>query len=96
MWHGANWTYILWGFLNGCYFIPIILKGSMNKNKELIKGKIFPILKELANMLRTFTLVMITFILFRTETIGQAYYFFKGSFSLTLFSKPIATIVFSA
>jgi D-alanyl-lipoteichoic acid acyltransferase DltB (MBOAT superfamily) len=92
MWHGANWTYILWGFLNGCYFIPIILKGSMNKNKELIKGKIFPILKELANMLRTFTLVMITFILFRTETIGQAYYFFKGFFSLTLFSKPIATI----
>ena len=26
IWHGANWTYILFGFLHGSYFIPLILK----------------------------------------------------------------------
>ena len=31
-WHGANWTFIFWGFLNALYFIPLIL----SKKTEVI------------------------------------------------------------
>ena len=33
-WHGANWTFIFWGFLNALYFIPLIL--SKKKKTEVI------------------------------------------------------------
>ena len=88
IWHGANWTYVLFGFLHGCFFIPLILKGTMNKKKKLANGKFFPSFKELINVLLTFTLVMISFIIFRANTIGQAFNYFSNMVSLSLFQYP--------
>ena len=53
IWHGPNWTYVLFGFLHGCYFIPLILRGTMNKKNKIAKGKLFPSFRELINMLAT-------------------------------------------
>ena len=88
IWHGANWTYVLFGFLHGCYFIPLILKGTMNKKKKIAKGKLIPSFAELKNMVLTFTLVMLTFIVFRASTIGQAFQYISGIASLSLFAVP--------
>jgi len=50
-WHGANWTFIAWGFLNAVYFLPLLFTGENRKNLNTIaEGKIFPTLKETANM----------------------------------------------
>jgi alginate O-acetyltransferase complex protein AlgI len=87
IWHGANWTYVLFGFLHGCYFIPLILKGTMNKKKKIAKGKLFPSFAELFNVVRTFLLVMLTFIVFRAANVSQAFDYFTR-----LFSKSIVTI----
>jgi D-alanyl-lipoteichoic acid acyltransferase DltB (MBOAT superfamily) len=88
IWHGANWTYVLFGFLHGCYFIPLILNGTMNKKKKIAKGKWLPSLTEFKNMVLTFTLVMLTFIVFRADTIQQAFHYVSGIASLSLFATP--------
>ena len=50
-WHGANWTFIIWGALNAIYFLPLLL---LNKNRQYLEivahGKYVPTLKEFFNM----------------------------------------------
>lgn len=87
IWHGANWTFVLWGLLYGCYFIPLILKGKMNKKKEIPMSRA-PTFKELANIVGTFLLVMFTFVIFRSDSIGQAFGFYQRLFSVSIFSVP--------
>jgi D-alanyl-lipoteichoic acid acyltransferase DltB (MBOAT superfamily) len=88
LWHGANWTFVAWGFLHGCYFIPLILSGTMNKKKKIAKDKLLPSPREALNILMTFSLVMFTFILFRSDSIRQAFEYFARIFSLRLFHIP--------
>ena len=88
IWHGANWTYILFGFLHGLYFIPLILKGKMNKKIKTDKSTLFPTLKEFLNMLSNFILVMFTFIIFRANNIEHAWNFFINIFSKSIFTFP--------
>ena len=88
IWHGANWTYVLFGFLHGIYFIPLIIKGTLNKKKKIGKDKLLPSFKEFVNIIGTFTLVMFTMVIFRSETIGKAFDFYLNLFSKSLFSKP--------
>jgi alginate O-acetyltransferase complex protein AlgI len=88
IWHGANWTYVLFGFLHGCYFIPLIISGTMNKKKKIVPNKLFPSLSEFINILATFMLVMLTFIIFKSATISEAYHIFSHLFSLSIFSNP--------
>ena len=88
LWHGPAWTYVIFGFLHGCYYIPLILKGTINKKKKIAKNKILPSLQEFINALMTFTLVMLTFVIFRADTITQAFRYYAGIFSLSLFTIP--------
>ncbi|NNT71481.1 MBOAT family protein [Flavobacterium sp. IMCC34852] len=85
IWHGANWTYILFGFLHGIYYIPLILKGTMNKKKRLTQTG----LKELFNMVKTFTLVMLTFVIFKATSITEAFDFYRHLGSKSLLQLPI-------
>lgn len=88
-WHGANWTYVLFGFMHGFCFLPLILRSKLNKRGKAEGNKLFPKFSELINMSATFTFVMLTFIIFRSETIGHAYYYYRGLYSISLFSPPI-------
>ena len=46
-WHGANWTFIAWGFINACYFLPLLLlKQNRNNTDTVAQGKILPTIKE--------------------------------------------------
>jgi alginate O-acetyltransferase complex protein AlgI len=88
IWHGANWTYVLFGFLHGCYFIPLILKGTMNKKKKFDKERLLPTFIEFKNIVLTFTLVLFTFVIFRADSVRQAYQYLRGIFSASLISAP--------
>ena len=88
IWHGANWTYVLYGFLHGCYFIPLILNGTMNKKKKKTNVKMLPTIKEILNMSGTFSIVMFTLIVFRADNINQALSHFSRIFSLSIFKVP--------
>jgi alginate O-acetyltransferase complex protein AlgI len=88
LWHGANWTYVLFGFLHGCYFIPIILKGRLYKRKKIEKKRLIPSVRELANMTGTFLLVALTLVIFRAETISAAFSYLRGLVSISIFAAP--------
>lgn len=93
IWHGANWTYLVFGLLNGFYYIPLIIKGNFNKKKKITKGKLFPSFREALNMLATFFLVMLTFVFFKAETITQAFAYLTGIFSKSIIKMPDINLV---
>ncbi len=42
-WHGANWTFIVWGMMNALFFLPLLLAGRNRKNLEIVaKEKFLP------------------------------------------------------
>ncbi len=88
MWHGANWTYVVFGLIHGCFFIPLVIRGVLNKKSKLAKGKLLPSFREALNMMGTFLLLTLTIFLFRAESISQAYDYYKTLFSASLFSLP--------
>lgn len=92
LWHGANWTFILYGFLHGCYFIPLILRGTLNKKKSIANENQGLRFRKFTNRLGTFTLVMLTAILFRSKNVTQAFQYYDTIFSKSLFSTPVLPI----
>lgn len=89
LWHGANWTFVVWGAYHAVLFLPLILLGKNRKfTNEVAEGRVLPSLKECGQMIFTFLLVALGWIIFRSESIGQAWGFFCGIFSSTLLSMP--------
>ena len=88
-WHGANWTYIVWAFLNILYFLPFILRKKKRTRSEIVAfGKVIPSLREVLQILGTFSLNVFAYIFFRSETVGQAFSSVRTIFSESLFSLP--------
>jgi len=88
IWHGANWTFVLFGFLHGCYFIPLVLNGSMTSRKKNVNNGLIPSLTEFIDMAVTFTLVTVTFIIFKMNTVSDAFDCISIILSKSLFSLP--------
>ena len=87
LWHGANWTFILWGIYHALLFMPLLL---LNKNRRYTKnviaeGKLLPSFKEAVQMFSTFFLVLIGWIIFRSNDIGEASDYLARLFSPSLF-----------
>lgn len=81
-WHGANWTFIIWGILNALYFIPLFLINKNRNNLDIVsKGKIFPSFYELISMTTTFFLVIMGWIFFRADSVSIAIHYIKKLFS---------------
>ena len=58
-WHGANWTFIIWGALNAIYFLPLLLSNNNRNNIDTVaQGKQLPSFKEFFSMLITFGLTV--------------------------------------
>lgn len=88
-WHGANWTFVVWGAYHALLFLPLILMGRNRRYRDTVaEGRWLPSLKEAGQMLLTFLLVVIGWIIFRAESIGQAWDFICGICSSSLLSMP--------
>ena len=88
-WHGANWTFIIWGLLNALYIMPSILfKTNRNNLDTVSKGKYLPTLKEFISMTITFSLTVFAWIFFRSDSLKEAYRIISKIFSKSLFIKP--------
>lgn len=78
LWHGANWTFIFWGFLHGLYFLPMTLA---RRHKRYIgtaaEGRILPSLRETGAIMITFSLVLFAWIFFRSESLAHAVGYIK-------------------
>ncbi|MDP9958425.1 D-alanyl-lipoteichoic acid acyltransferase DltB (MBOAT superfamily) [Chryseobacterium lathyri] len=88
-WHGANWTFIVWGGLNALFFLPLMLSDKNRSYMEIVaKGKLFPTFREFASILMTFALTCFAWIFFRSESISMAVDYIGKIFSKSLFSFP--------
>ena len=81
-WHGANWTFVLWGAYHALLFLPLILTGRNRKYMDA------PTWRDLPKMLITFALVVFGWILFRAESISGAWHYICRMCSVSLFSMP--------
>ena len=96
-WHGANWTFIIWGALNAIYFLPLLLMGKNRQNIEVVaKGKVLPTITEFIKMLTTFLLTLIAWIFFRAETVTIAFQYLKsmveGLVSISSLKKSLSVL----
>lgn len=88
-WHGANWTFIVWGALNAIYFLPLLLLNKNRANTDTVaQGRYLPTAKEFFNMSVTFGLTVFAWIFFRAENIDHAIRYVSEIFSTSLFKIP--------
>jgi D-alanyl-lipoteichoic acid acyltransferase DltB (MBOAT superfamily) len=106
LWHGANWTFVFWGFLNALFFIPtIILTTDSKKSIETIVQSHQTNVKMFLSMILTFSITCIGWIFFRSVTITDAFGYLQrivdfDSFSVQYLSierysvEPLILIIF--
>ncbi len=88
-WHGANWTFIIWGAINALLFLPIMLLNKNRVNTSVVaKGKILPNVKEILMIGFTFLMTVIAWIFFRADNVNIAFSILAKIFSYSLFTLP--------
>ncbi len=88
-WHGANWTFIVWGALNAIYFMPLLLaKKNRIHTGNAAEGRILPNLKEVLQISFTFFITNIAWVFFRAESVSHALEYLGGIFSPDFFTIP--------
>jgi alginate O-acetyltransferase complex protein AlgI len=88
-WHGANWTFVIWGALNAVYILPSIIFNTNRNNLEIVaQNKYFPTVKEFLSICLTFTLTVFAWVFFRAENTGHAFDMFSKIFSASFFDRP--------
>ena len=87
LWHGANWTFVVWGGLNACFFLPLLLLSRNRQNLATVaQGRTWPSGRELLQMATTFALTVFAWIFFRAESMSAALDYCSGLFSASLFA----------
>jgi D-alanyl-lipoteichoic acid acyltransferase DltB (MBOAT superfamily) len=74
-WHGANWTFMVWGLLNAIYFLPLLLLKKNRVNLGVIGDHRIPRINEIAGMIITFLLTVLAWVFFRADNINVAFGF---------------------
>ncbi len=88
-WHGANWTFIFWGFLNALYFIPLMLANRNRQYLDIVAvDSYLPSFKDCLKILVTFFLTVFAWIFFRAENLAHAFQYIKGIANSSIFEMP--------
>ncbi|NJX15044.1 MBOAT family O-acyltransferase [Tamlana crocina] len=88
-WHGANWTFVFWGFLNALYFLPLLLAKQNRKHLNVVaQHSILPNFREFFSMAFTFGITVLAWVFFRAENFGHGLSYIQGIFSKELLSLP--------
>jgi len=84
LWHGANWTFVVWGILHAMYliFYTLIKRKSQDDFDRNVQ------LKNVLSMIVTFVFVVLAWIFFRAKDLHHAFYYFHQMFSPSLFEIP--------
>ncbi len=82
LWHGANWKFVLYGLFHGAMCSSYVIRGRKSKFEHNVGyNRLLPSFKELRMMIVTFTLVTVARILFRAQSLGQAFDYIGNIFS---------------
>lgn len=81
LWHGAEWTFIAWGGFHAFLFTPMIALGKNRKYLDEPGKKWFPTMGESLLMGWTFLLVTIGWVIFRADTLPDAFHYITKMFT---------------
>ncbi|PHS62080.1 MAG: membrane-bound O-acyltransferase family protein [Flavobacterium sp.] len=77
-WHGANWTFIVWGGINALFFIPLLILKKNRKNTDTVaENNFLPSIKEFLKMTSTFLIVLFGWVFFRADSITNAFLYIE-------------------
>ncbi len=86
-WHGANWTFVLWGAFHALCFLPLLLRCENRKYLGVVaEDRRFPNFSELCRILGTFMLVMLGFVIFRAPDVQTLCVWFTKMVSVHTFA----------
>jgi len=95
LWHGAQWTFVIWGAIHGFYLVfAIVTEKFRNRFNQAIGLTRIPWLYKLTQVLVTFVLAYIAWIFFRANNVSEAFYILKNHFvfggvqAVNLFKNP--------
>ena len=97
-WHGANLTFIFWGFIHALLYVPSFILKSNRKhlNSVVAENSIFPSIREIFQIFKTFISVTIAWVFFRADNITIAFEYIYKMFSdfsnIDFFVKPILLV----
>ena len=93
-WHGANWTFIVWGLLNAVYFLPLLINKKNRNHLDIVaEGKLIPSISDIFKIILTFSLTVFAWIFFRAENVTHAINYINTIFSSSFFQIPAYTPV---
>lgn len=89
LWHGAKWTYVIWGAYHAMLYVPLFVFNINRKHTDKIVAhdRWYPTLPELGQMLLTFALVTFGWIFFRAPDLSYALHYI-GRLGKHLFTVP--------
>ena len=98
LWHGANWTFVVWGFLNGLYYVPLMLRNRQREHTgDVAPGRLLPTVRDGLGIALTFSATLVAWVFFRAASIGDAILYIGGAFAQPWYSgahggfaKPLA------
>ncbi|MBU2061623.1 MAG: MBOAT family protein [Bacteroidetes bacterium] len=91
-WHGANWTFIVWGALNALYFLPLLIWNKNRVHTEIVaQGKLLPSMREILLIASTFGLTVLTWVFFRADSLTHAF-----DYLLSILKNPGSFLLLSA
>ncbi|HVO44946.1 MAG TPA: MBOAT family O-acyltransferase [Steroidobacteraceae bacterium] len=89
LWHGANWTYLIWGLLNGLYVLPRIFIGeplaaAARSSNSFVRIPVIGL-----RVLLTFSLITLAWLFFRARDVGSAWHYLGQVVSPSVFASPV-------
>jgi alginate O-acetyltransferase complex protein AlgI len=82
LWHGANWTFVFWGALNGAYLILAAPTKPMRERLRMMVGlNRHPVINRVLSTGTTFALITFTWIFFRARSFHDASMVCRGLMS---------------
>lgn len=92
LWHGANWTFVAWGAFHALLFLPLIVAGKNRKYRDVVAARhALPSWRELGQMVLTFFLAAMGWILFRADSIAEAWQYYAHMFTTLFDGTPTLT-----
>jgi len=76
-WHGANWTFIVWGSIHALLFLPLLIS---DKNRSSLGNTNYS-MKDIPKILFTFLCVCLAWVFFRADNLIEAIHYITGMFS---------------
>jgi len=81
-WHGANWTFVVWGAINAVYFIPLLLANKNRTHLDIVAAdRKVPTVREFFQISLTFFITCLAWVFFRSANITESFGYLKRGFT---------------